>query len=238
LILRWKLRAGLDVPATLAVRARLPDTGGTGKTDIADGAGVARVALRHPGLRPVTAEDQSSILRLLSERRDDLTHERTRILNRLHGLPRDLIPGGAPVGLCADKAAAVLRTVRPKTATDACRRDLARDGLNDLRRVDRQLKENEAAQREAVNTTGSTLVEVHGIAVVLAAKILGQVGDVSRFPTPDHFASYTGTSPLDASSGNRNRHRLNTGGNRRLNSALPTIAVCQARDPGPGRPSR
>jgi transposase len=90
------------------------------------------------------------------------------------------------------------------------------------------------AQRAAVAATGSTLSEVHGIAVVLSAKILGHVGDVTRFPTADHFASYTGTSPLDASSGNRNRHRLNTGGNRQLNSALHTIAVCQARDPGPG----
>jgi transposase len=225
----------LDVPATLAVRARLLDTGGTRKTDVTDGASVAHVALRHPSLRQVATEDQSTILRLLAERRDDLAHERTRILNRLHGLLRDLIPGGAPVALSADKAAALLRTARPKTATDACRRDLARELLNDLRRVDRQLKDSEAAQRDAVAATGSTLTEVHGIAVVLSAKILGHVGDVNRFPTADHFASYTGTSPLDASSGNRNRHRLNTGGNRQLNSALHTIAVCQARDPGPGR---
>ncbi|WP_319460496.1 IS110 family transposase [Micromonospora sp. RTP1Z1] len=225
----------LDVPATLAARARLLDTGGGRKTDAADAVSVAHVALRHRRLRQVTAEDQSSILRLLAERRDDLAHERTRILNRLHGLLRDLIPGGAPVGLSADKAAVLLRTTRPQTATAACRRDLARDLLADLRRVDRQLKANEVAQRDAVAATGSTLSEVHGIAVVLSAKILGHVGDVTRFPTADHFASYTGTSPLDASSGNRNRHRLNTGGNRQLNSALHTIAVCQARDPGPGR---
>lgn len=53
--------------------------------------------------------------------------------------------------------------------------------------------------------------------------------------TSDHFASYTGTSPVDASSGERNRRRLNTTGNRQLNAALHTIAVCQLRDPGPGR---
>ncbi|PSK67621.1 hypothetical protein B0E53_00431 [Micromonospora sp. MH33] len=225
----------LDVPATLAARARLLDTGGGRKTDAADAVSVAHVALRHQRLRRAQAEDQSTILRLLAERRDDLAHERTRILNRLHGLLRDLVPGGATVGLSADKAAALLRLSRPQTATQACRRDLARDLLTDLRRIDRQLKANEAAQRDAVAATGSTLSEVHGIAVVLSAKILGNVGDVNRFPTADHFASYTGTSPLDASSGNRSRHRLNTGGNRQLNSALHTIAVCQARDPGPGR---
>jgi transposase len=225
----------VDVPATLAARARVLTTGGGRKTDVADAVSVAHVALHHQRLRQVMAEDQTTILRLLAERHDDLTHERTRILNRLHGVLRELVPGGAAVGLSADKAAAILRTARPSTATDACRRDLARELLNDLRRVDRQLKANEGLQRDAVAATGSTLSDVHGIAVMLSAKILGHVGDITRFPTADHFASYTGTSPLDASSGNRNRHRLNTGGNRQLNTALHTIAVCQARDPGPGR---
>jgi transposase len=129
----------LDVPASLAARARLLATGGGRKTDLADALHVAQVALHHPGLRRVVAGDQSCILRLLSERRDDLTHERPQVLNRLHGLLRDLLPGSAPVGLSAEKAAALLRTVRPDTATDACCRDLARDLLTDLRRIDGQL---------------------------------------------------------------------------------------------------
>src|SRR4029453_3306034 len=82
-----------DVPATLVSRARLLGSGGGRKADAADGASVAQVALPHPRLRVVTAEDQTTILRLLAERRDDLAGERTRILNRLHGLLRDLIPG-------------------------------------------------------------------------------------------------------------------------------------------------
>jgi transposase len=86
----------LDVPATLAARARLLNTGGGRKTDAADAAGVAQAALHCPRLRKVATEDQTLILRLLTERRDDLTGERTRILNRLHGLLRDLLPGGAP----------------------------------------------------------------------------------------------------------------------------------------------
>jgi transposase len=225
----------LDVPATLAARARLLATGGGRKTDTADATSVAHVAMHCPPLRTVTAEDHTTILRLLAERRDDLTQERTRVLNRLHGLLRELIPGGAPTGLSADKAAALLRTARPATATQACRRDLARELLADLRRIDTGLKANEAQTRDALATTGSTLTEIHGLGVILAAKILGHVGDVTRFPSQDHFASYTATAPLDASSGDQIRHRLNTGGNRQLNSALHTIAVCQARDPGPGR---
>jgi transposase len=85
------------VPATLAARARLLSKGGGRKTDTADAVSVAQVALHCPRLRTVAVEDQTSILRLLAERRDDLAGERTRILNRLHGLLRDLRPGGAPL---------------------------------------------------------------------------------------------------------------------------------------------
>ncbi|MGW3344492.1 IS110 family transposase [Nonomuraea rubra] len=225
----------LDVPATLSVRARLLSTGGGRKSDATDALSVAQVALHRHDLRVVAPEDQNTILRLLSERRDDLTQERTRILNRLHGLLRELLPGGAPIGLSADKAAALLRTIRPTTATQSLRRDLARDLLADLRRIDQRLKDNEAQARDALAAAGSTLTDIHGVGVALAAKILGHVGDVTRFRTADQFASYTGTAPLDASSGDQTRHRLNTGGNRQLNCVLHTIAVCQARDPGPGR---
>ena len=226
---------GVDVPATLSVRARLLTTGGGRKTDITDALSVAQVALHRSDLRVVTVENQTTILRLLSERRDDLAQERARLLNRLHVLLRDLIPGGAAQGLSADKAAALLRTVRPSTATQACRRDLARELLSDLRRIDQRLKDNKAQARDALAATGSTLTKHPRPRTRPGTKILGHVGDITRFPTADHFASYTGTAPLDASSGDQIRHRLNTGGNRQLNSALHTIAVCQARDPGPGR---
>jgi len=76
---------------------------------------------------------------------------------------------------------------------------------------------------------------VFGLGPVLAAKILGHAGDLTRFPDRDHFASYTGTAPVEASSGDVRRHRLNRGGNRQLNTALHLIAVCQIRDPDPGR---
>ncbi|MEV6056383.1 transposase [Streptomyces sp. NPDC052107] len=64
---------------------------------------------------------------------------------------------------------------------------------------------------------------------------MGRVGDVSRFPTEHHFASYTGSASLDASSGNNVRRRLHTGGNRALNSVLHIVAVCQIRDGGRGQ---
>lgn len=225
----------VDVPSTLAMKVRVLSTGGGRKSDPADAYAVAATALRQTNLRAVAAEDQSTILRLLADRRDDLGQEHARLLNRLHRLLRELIPGGVEQGLSADKAAAALRRVRPATATDTVRRELAKELLADVRRIDVQMKSNEKQTREALAASSSTLQQVRGIGVIFAAKVLGHVGDITRFPNASHFASYTGTAPLDASSGQNNRHRLNTGGNRQLNAVLHTMAVCQSRDPGPGR---
>lgn len=89
--------------------------------------------------------------------------------------------------------------------------------------------------RDALAATRTMLTTLPGLGTVLAAKVIGHVGDISRFPTEHHFASYTGSAPLDASSGNNVRHRLSTGGNRALNSVLHIIAVCQIRDGGRGQ---
>jgi transposase len=175
------------------------------------------------------------ILRLLSDRRDDLVAERTPTLSRLHVLLADLHPGGATRELSATRAAAVLCQVRPATVVAVERKRIARELLADVRRLDRQVKMASQTIRTAVREHGTTLTEVFGVGAVLAAKLLGHAGDITRFPDRDHFASYTGTAPIEASSGDVRRHRLNRGGNRQLNTALHLIAVCQIRDPSPGQ---
>ncbi|HWH99280.1 MAG TPA: IS110 family transposase [Propionibacteriaceae bacterium] len=225
----------LDVPAKLAARARLLGTSSARKTDLADAASVAAAAIHHRRLRPVALEDQTVILRLLSDRRDDLVAERTRTLSRLHVLLADLQPGGANRERSATRAAAVLRQVRPITAVDIERKRIARDLLADVGRLDRQVKTASQTIRTAVREHGTTLTEVYGVGPVLAAKLLGHTGDITRFPDRDHFASYSGTAPVEASSGDVRRHRLNRAGNRQLNTALHLIAVCQIRDPSPGQ---
>jgi transposase len=85
-----------------------------------------------------------------------------------------------------------------------------------------------------VEASGTTLTEIFGVGPVLAAKIIGTVGNVARFPTKAHFASYAGTAPLEASSGELVRHRLSLSGNRHLNYALHMVAVCQARSDARG----
>jgi len=70
---------------------------------------------------------------------------------------------------------------------------------------------------------------------ILAAKIMGTVGNATRFPTKAHFASYCGTAPVEVSGGEVVRHRLSLAGNRGLNNALHMVAICQARSDVRGR---
>ena len=77
--------------------------------------------------------------------------------------------------------------------------------------------------------------DVYGVGPVVAAIIVGHTGDVRRFWTRNHYASYNGTAPLEASSGPKKRHRLNPRGNRQLNHAIHMAAVTQIRNDTPGR---
>src|SRR4029079_14941905 len=88
---------------------------------------------------------------------------------------------------------------------------------------------------EAMETSGSALTELRGIGTLTAAKILARVGDVKRFRSAAAFASYTGTAPIEVSSGDVVRHRLSRAGDRQLNCCLHTMAITQIRHPGPGR---
>jgi len=83
--------------------------------------------------------------------------------------------------------------------------------------------------------TGSTLMDLHGIWPSSAARLMIEVGDISRFPDRNHFASWNGTAPLDASSGDQTRHRLSRAGNRQINRALHVMAIVQLRNQTEGR---
>jgi transposase len=225
----------LDVPATLAARVRLLARGHGRKTDGIDAGSVARVAQSQSDLRRVGPEDHSGVLRLLSDRRDELTQERRTVVNRLHRLLRDLHPGGAPTELSAEAAAELLGHIRPGAVVDLERKAMARALVTDLRRIDRALVLNRTRCAAAVMASGTTLTTVFGISDVLAAKILGHAGDITRFASSDHFASYTGTAPIEISSGEVTRHRLSRSGNRSLNNALHLAARVQTMHPGAGR---
>lgn len=225
----------VDVPAKLSARARVFSTGQGRKTDATDAHSVAVVALRTPGLRSVQVDGTTVALRLLVDRRDELGAARTWTVNRLHRLLVELIPGGASKFLSATQAKALLATVRPREIVGKTRRRLAAELIVELDRIDKRIKAANKELRELIGATGSTLLKLNGIGPSGAARLLGDIGDVSRFPTRGHFASWNGTAPIDASSGEQNRHRLSRAGNRRINRVLHIMAIVQLRNDTEGR---
>ena len=225
----------LDVPAKLSARARVFSTGQGRKTDATDAHSIAVVALRSNDLQAVAVDGDLVALRLLADRRDELAGARTRTVSRLHRLLLELIPAGAPRFLSAAQAKALLATVRPRDVAGRTRRQLAAELLADIVVLDRKLKDSDKRLTEAVTATGTGLLDLYGIGPVGAARVLGDVGNVARFQTKAHFASWTGTAPIDASSGQQVRHRLSRAGNRRLNRVLHIMAIVQLRNDTEGR---
>ncbi len=225
----------VDVPATLSARVRLLGSSKASKNDPNDALSTAIAGLRNRDLRTVGVEDHTAVLRLLADRHRDLTALRTQAACRLHVALRELIPGGAPLRLRADRASSLLRGVRPATVVETERKRLALDLVGDIRHLDRDIATVKQRITEAVAASGTSLLEIHGVGPIVAAIVLGHVGDPRRFPTRDRFASYNGTAPIEASSGPHVRHRLNPRGNRQLNHAMHLVAVTQIARDTPGR---
>jgi transposase len=130
----------VDVPPKLSARVRVLSSGNARKNDGVDALATALAASRNELLAGVDPEVGSEVLRLLSERREDLVAERTRALNRLHGLLRDLVPGGVSGTLSAPRAARILRGIRPQEGASVhLRRRLASEVLRDVRTLDRKI---------------------------------------------------------------------------------------------------
>ena len=225
----------MDVPPKLSARARVFATGQGRKTDATDAHSVALVGTRMVGLRPVVDDEQLAVLRLLVDRRRSLGEDHTRMVSQLHQLLLELIPGGAKKDLSAAQAKALLATVRPRDAAGKTRRRVAAELIADLERIYARSKTADKELRQLLAETGTTLTDLHGIGPSGAARLLVEVGDITRFPSKAHFASWTGTAPIDASSGDHVRHRLSRGGNRQINRVLHIMATVQLRHATEGR---
>ena len=227
--------AAVDVPAKLATRVRMLSTGHGRKSDDADAASVGIAALTVVGLRNAGVDEAITVLRALIEHRDDVIKTRTQTVNRLHVLLARLFPGGAPRHLDADTAAQLLRSIRPRETGPRTLRQLAVELVAEVRHLDRRITAADTKIAEAVKQSGSTLTDLVGVASQTAGKILARVGDIHRFRSAAAFASYTGTAPIEVSSGDVVRHRLSRSGDRQLNCCLHIMAITQIRMDGPGR---
>lgn len=187
------------------------------------------------GLRPVVNDEQHAMLRILADRRRALGEDHTRMISQLHQLLLELIPGGAKRDLSAAQAKVLLAGVRPRDLVGKTRKRVALELVGDLEKIYQRSKALDKQIKQLVIETGSTLMDLPGIGPSSAARLLIEVGDINRFPDRNHFASWNGTAPLDASSGDQTRHRLSRAGNRQINRAIHVMAIVQLRHPTKGR---
>jgi transposase len=225
----------VDVPPKLPARTRVFTAGQGRKTDATDAHSVALAATRMTGLRRVTDDAQLAVLRVLADRRRALGEDHTRMICQLHRLLLELIPGGAKKALSAAQARALLARVRPQDPAGQARRRVAAELISDLERIYQRKKAADKELTAALKATGTTLTKLEGIGPSGAAWLLVEAGDIARFPSRGHFASWNGTAPIDASSGDHVRHRLSRAGNRQINRVLHIMAVVQLRHATKGR---
>lgn len=212
-----------------------------GKSDSLDGRSIALLVWREgPSLPRVYPEDDTVQLDLLVIEREGILGEITRLRAQLHHLLLQLDPEYAtkfPKDLaCARGLAALERYTADQTGLADARAAVVHRAAERLRVAVRQVEALEAEIRARATAAGlEPLTRVCGINLLTAAALAGILGPGDRFRSDAELAAYAGAAPLEASSAAAMRHRLNRGGNRRLNAILYRIAVTQARHPTEGR---
>ena len=191
--------------------------------------------MRTKTLRVLSYDAELEALRMLVDRRDELSRARIQTANRLQRLLAELTPGTAKKRITAAQAKTMLSSVRPRDVVGKTRRRLAAEQLAELVVIDKKIKELKKELEAMVTARGSTLMELPGVGPVVAARALADTGDVARFADRNRFASWTGTAPIEASSGEIVRHRLSRAGNRRMNHMIHIAAATQLRYDNTGR---
>jgi transposase len=205
-----------------------------GKSDEIDALAIARAVVKD-GVEsfPAAYLDQEAMeIRLLSDHRKDLVAERTRVQNRLRWHLLDLCPElehSLKRGSLAD-ARQLGRVDRRLRRLAACARvRVAREQVAQLRVLTRQADALERELLVLVKAHRPQLLAETGCGTLTAALLIGRTASAERFASDASFARQTGTAPIPCSSGQRDRHRLDRGGDRQLNHALHVIAITRAR---------
>lgn len=205
-----------------------------GKSDRLDAQAVAAlVRSEGPTLPSVPAEDETAVLDLLATEREGALAEATRLRNQLHALLLQLDPdyqAHLPRLTTAAALPVLERYASPQPGLLQQERAAAVRRLAQRLRLALEQAEALAAQIRARAEAGfAPLTRLCGISLLLAGTLAGILGPGRRFATDAQLAAYAGVAPLEASSAGLVRHRLNRGGNRRLNALLHRIAVTHLR---------
>jgi transposase len=205
-----------------------------GKSDEIDALAIARAVVKDGVERfPAAYLDEEAMeIRLLSDHRKDLVAERTRVQNRLRWHLLELCPE-----LEASLKRGALEQPRQLDRIDrrlrrlpACARvRVAREQVAHIRRLTRQVDGLERELLALVKAHHPQLLAETGCGALTAAILIGRTAGAERFRTDAGFARQAGAAPIPCSSGQRDRHRLDRGGDRQLNHALHIIAITRAR---------
>jgi transposase len=207
-----------------------------GKSDPIDAEAVARAAIREPGLPEAKLEGIERDVRLLVDHREALVNERTRaqckLLWLLHGIDPEISvrPKGLDSYCHLDRLEGHLASLDQSVQVRIARSLVAR-----CRDLTREVNALEREITELVRGLATELLAIPGCGPLTAAKLLGEVAGVDRFSSEAKLALHAGVAPLEVSSGERRRHRLNRSGNRQLNTALHRMAVTQIRIHDPAK---
>ena len=203
------------------------------KSDSLDALGIARVLIQRIDTLPeytITEESKKAKqIKELSMDRDFLVSERTRIKNQLHTLLHRLWNTEYKAKFkdpFSKKALCYWRTHAPKGSDPLLVRSMKRK-VKRLQDIKEEIVELEYELETLLTASGHTLTTASGVGVVIAAEIVGEVGDITRFHSPAALAKYAGCAPRECSSGKTNRHRKTRSGNRRLNRAFHRMALSQ-----------
>lgn len=223
------------VPTKLMGRARRSSRS-RGKSDPIDAEAVARAAIREPGLPEARLEGIERDVRLLVDHRETLVSERTKAQSKLRWLLHSIDPE-IEVPLRALDRYATLQGLeqRLEELPHTVEVRIARSLVARCRELTREANSLERELTQLVEGLATELLSIPGCGALTAAKVIGEVAGVSRFPTEAKLALHAGVAPLEVSSGERKRHRLNRTGNRQLNTALHRMAVTQIRIHEPAR---
>lgn len=203
------------------------------KTDSNDALAVARALLQEGENLPlVLLETETKELNILIEHYDNLRDEKLKIINRLHSYMLTSEPYGKVGDLSSIKELKRLIEMSEieiegvigltwKIIISISKRliDILLEMKCLLRNMEDILKKLKAEK----------LLEVKGVGVYFASKIIGIVGNPKLFRSESSFANYAGVSPISCSSGKNINYRVNPGGNRQLNYAIHSITLSKVR---------
>ncbi len=212
----------------------------SGKSDVIDARAIARAVLKDGvnAFTPAFLDEQAMEIRLLSDHRADLVAERTRMQARLrwHLVELDdVFEARLPVA-CLDRLVWLDRVDRRLRRLDqSARARVARDELRRIRELTRTANDLERQIKALILALRPELLELKGCGTLSAATLIGRTAGAKRFKTDGHFARQAGAAPIPASSGRKDRQRLNRGGDRQLNAALHRIAVAQGQHHPPAK---